>query len=73
MNPQHTSSKLIKAMKNIGVNYGLSETIGSDGGFQFTSAEFQDFLKISDISNRRSSAYYPQSNGRAELVVKTVG
>ena len=71
MNPQPTSSKLIKALKNIGVNYGLPETISSDGGPQFTSAEFQEFLKICDISHRRSSAYYPQSNGRAELAVKT--
>ena len=71
MNPQPTSSKLIEALRNIGLSYGLPEIVCSDGGPQFTSAEFQDFLKICDIRHRRSSAYYPQSNGRAELAVKT--
>ena len=50
-------------------NYGAPE-FASDGGPQFTSAEFHNFLKDWGIHHRLSSAGYPQSNGRAELAVK---
>ena len=71
MNPQPTSEKLKKILMQVGSTYGLPESISSDGGPQFTSSEFQHFLKLCDINHRQSSAYYPQSNGRAELAVKT--
>ena len=45
--------------------------MGSDGGPQFTSHTFTNFLKSWGIYHRLSSAEYPQSNGRAEIGVKT--
>ena len=51
--------------------YGIPEEISSDGGPQFISSEFQNFMKDCEINHRISSAYYPQSNGRAELAVKS--
>ena len=51
--------------------YGAPEEISSDGGPPFESQEYDSFLKNWGIRKRTSSAYYPQSNGRAELAVKT--
>ena len=51
--------------------HGVPHTIASGGGPPFNSAEFKDFLKKWKIRHRLSSAAYPQSNGRAELAVKT--
>ena len=51
--------------------YGAPEEIASDGGPPFESQEFDTFLKNWGIRKRTSSAYYAQSNGRAELAVKT--
>ena len=50
--------------------YGIPEEISSDGGPPFRSGEYMKFLDTWGISQRLSSAYYPQSNGRAEIGVK---
>ena len=50
--------------------YGVPEEVSSDGGPQFTVATFQNFLKNWGVKHQ-SSAFYTQSNGRAELAVKT--
>ena len=41
--------------------------LDSDGGSQFSSFEFFEFLKDWAVIHRKSSAGNPQSNGRAEL------
>ena len=51
--------------------YGVSEELSTDGGPQFTAEAFQQFLKLWGVDHRLSSAFYPQSNGRAEVAVKT--
>ena len=61
---------LINIFRNLFIAYGFSEEISSDGGPQFKSNEFQQFLKTWGVKWRPSSASYPQSNGRAELGVK---
>jgi len=50
---------------------GVLEEISTDGGPPFNSHEYTSFLKRWDVKTRMSSAYYPQSNGRAEAAVKT--
>jgi hypothetical protein len=49
--------------------YGVPEEISSDGGPPFRSADYTKFLSTWGITQRLSSAYYPQSNGRAEIAV----
>ena len=51
-------------------SYGALEEISSDGGPQFTSTEFQLFLKDWGV-HRTSSAGYTQSNRHGELAVET--
>ena len=65
------SNNLIHICRELFSSYGVPEEICTDGGPQFTSHQFKLFLKIWDIHHRLSSAEYPQSNGRAEVGVKT--
>ena len=51
--------------------FGVPEELASDGGPPFNSHAFTQFMKDWGINSRRSSAYYPQSNGRAEAAVKS--
>ena len=52
--------------------HGVPDEISSDGGPPFSSSDYSELLKSWKISPRLSSAYYPQSNGRAEVAVKTI-
>ena len=52
-------------------SYGTPEELGSDGGPPFTSLPFIQFLQVWAVKHRLSSAAYPQSNGQAELAVKS--
>ena len=67
---QATTNTLKTECRSLFENYGAPEEFGSDGGPQFTSTDFGNFLKDWGIHHRLSSAGYPQSNGRAELAVK---
>ena len=72
LKPGHaTTSKLMSICRQLFQTYGTPEEISTDGGQPFTSTTFQEFLQTWGIKHRRSSVAYPQSNGRAELAVKT--
>ena len=62
---------LIKTCRNLFAQFGIPEEIASDGGGPFSSYEWSQFLKQWAIFWRKSSANFPQSNGRAELAVKS--
>ena len=49
---------------------GVPEELSSDGGPEFSSMEAMDFYARWGIRHRLSSAYFPQSNGRAEVAVR---
>ena len=61
------NDSLINTCREIFTNYGTSEEISTDGGPQFTSQPFNTWA----IQRHLSSAHYPESNGRAELAVKS--
>ena len=72
LKPGHaTTSKLMSICRQLFQTYGTPEEISTDGGQPFTSTAFQEFLQTWGVKHRRSSVAYPQSNGRAELAVKT--
>ena len=50
--------------------YWVPEEISTDGDPPFTSYLVCTFITFWDIRSQLSSAYYPQSNGHAELAVK---
>ena len=66
------SKGLIAALRLLFTDKGVPEEIASDGGREFVATETKDFLKKWGVNHRVSSAYFAQSNGRAEAAVKTV-
>jgi hypothetical protein len=63
---------LCQALRRIFATFGVPEELSSDGGPEFVALESKDFYRRWRIVHRLSSAYFPQSNGRAELAVKSV-
>ncbi len=64
-----TSTNTIAAVRHIFGNFGLPEHIVTDNGSQFTSDEFQKFLKDNDIQHTITAPGHPATNGLAERYV----
>ena len=62
---------LISHLRSFFKVFGVPEELSSDGGPQFKAMVTKEFLAKWGIRHRVSSAYFPQSNGRAEVAVKT--
>ncbi|XP_054267315.1 uncharacterized protein K02A2.6-like [Macrosteles quadrilineatus] len=67
-----TSNKTIEKLRHCFAAYGLPCTVVTDGGPQFTSAEFKEFLRSNGVHHVFSPPYHPPSNGLAERAVQTV-
>ncbi|XP_040568191.1 uncharacterized protein [Lepeophtheirus salmonis] len=65
-----TSRVIRKVMERFFIDYGIPEVLESDGGTNFSSREFQEFLSFWGVEWRCSSPHNPQSNGLAEACVK---
>ena len=61
---------LIGCLRSLFSTFGVPDELSSDGGPEFTAGVTKDFLKTWSVRHRISSAYHPQSNGRAEVAVK---
>ena len=57
---------------NVFRRYGLPQTIISDCDPRFTSAVFQEWLKLLNIKPAMSTAYHPQSDGATERVMQEI-
>ena len=64
------SKGLCEALRRVFQTFGVPEEISSDGGPEFVSNEAKEFYIRWGVDHRLSSAYFPQSNGRAEVAVK---
>ena len=67
-----TSQEVISHLKAIFARRGIPETVISDNGPQYSSAEFSKFAQEWGFSRVTSSPKYPQSNGEAERTVQTM-
>ena len=67
-----TSSATIRELERIFSDFGVPETLVSDNGPQFGSAEFRVFSRQQQFSHVTSSPFYPESNGFVERSVQTV-
>ena len=70
--PMSTSTALttIQTLRTLFAQFGIPESIVSDNGPQFVSAEFEQFCKRNGIKHIRVAPYHPSSNGLAERAVR---
>ena len=61
---------LISCLRKSFGTFGVPEELSSDGGPEFTASDTKTFLTTWGVEHRKSAAYNPQSNGRAEVAVK---
>ena len=69
---QSNATKVVLLLKEMFSEHGIPEILCSDNGPQYTSAQFADFCTSWGITHETSSPHYPQSNGFAEVCVKSV-
>ena len=62
---------LIACLRSLSATFGVPEELSSDGGPEFTASQTKSFLEKWGVHHRKASAYHPQSNGRAEVAVKS--
>ena len=67
-----TSCNIVTHLKAIFARFGIPATLVTDNGPQFDSKEMKDFTQAYDFYHVTTSPYYPQANGLAERMVKTV-
>ncbi|XP_015266210.1 PREDICTED: uncharacterized protein K02A2.6-like, partial [Gekko japonicus] len=69
--PSTSSQAAIRAMWRIFSGQGIPDTLVTDNGTAFTSAEFQAFTRYYGIRHVRSAPFHPATNGQAERMVRT--
>ena len=69
--PSTTSTQTIDRLRTIFARYGVPAQVVTDNGPQFTSAEFQLFLKINGIKHITTAPFHPATNGQAERFVQS--
>lgn len=65
-----SSTETINKLRECFARFGLCETIISDNGRSFASAEFREFCNKNGVVHLTSAPFHPQSNGEAENAVK---
>ena len=66
-----TTSKTIDVLRHVFAIHGLPDHLVSDNGPQFTSMEFQHFLRCNGIKHTQTALYHPATNSIAERFVQT--
>ena len=67
-----TSTQVITAVRQSFCRTAIPDVIWADGGPQFTSKLFNDFVRCWRFVHKVSSPRNPQSNGKAEATVKSM-
>ncbi|XP_064088415.1 uncharacterized protein LOC135202893 [Macrobrachium nipponense] len=67
-----TAEATTRHFSHIFRDLGVPVRLMTDGGPQFTSSEFKNFLGRWGVQHVMSTPHYPQSNGHAEAAVKKV-
>ena len=66
-----TAERTITELRKLFATHGLPTQVVTDNGPQFTSQEFEVFLKSNGIQHYKSAPYHPATNGEAERYVQT--
>ena len=70
--PNITTHTIIKNLSDYFSRYGIPKIILSDNATNFCSNDFEDFLKSLNIEHRRTSIYFPRSNGVVERINRSL-
>ena len=70
--PSATSAAVIEELNVLFAQFGLPDTIVTDNGTCFVSAEFAVYLKKYGIKYITSAPYHTATNGMAECAVQIV-
>lgn len=65
------STKTIEKLRDFCSRFGLQKKIITDNGTQFTSEEFQNWIKNNGIKHVRTAPAHPSTNGAAENAVRS--
>ena len=60
------ASKIISSLEEMFARHGLPESLTSDNGPQFISAEFAEYVAHQGITHHKVTAKWPQANGEVE-------
>ena len=71
MTSSSTSAATISLLRRSFASLGLPEVIVSDNAANFTSEEFEQFLRKNGVKHVKTPPYHPSSNGLAERAVQT--
>ena len=66
-----TTSSIEMIFRELFITFGVPDELSTDGGPQFTANSFKMFSETWGVQHQKSSVEYPQSNGRAEIAVKS--
>ena len=66
-----SSTTTINALRDLFARYGLVHQIVTDNGSQFTSEQFQTYMKANNIRHITSAVGHPSTNGLAERLVQS--
>ena len=66
-----TTATTINACREFFTTYGIPCVLVSDHGVQFTSGEFQKFLRLNGVFHKMGAPYHPSTNGQAERFIQT--
>ena len=69
--PRSDAASVISLLRRWFTTFGVPAELASDGGPPYDAWAYIQFLKDWGVIRRLSSAYFPRSNGRAELGVKS--
>ncbi|XP_055614964.1 uncharacterized protein K02A2.6-like [Toxorhynchites rutilus septentrionalis] len=67
-----TTAATIQVCRKYFSTYGIPSVFVTDHGVQFTSEEFQKFLKRNGVYHKMGTPYHPATNGQAERFVQTL-
>ena len=67
-----TTEATIKRFRGLFSRKATPDRLWTNGGPQFASANMQEFLNSWGVHHEVSSPHYPQSNGKAEAIVRSM-
>ena len=67
-----TSTAVVEELRTLLAQFGLPETIVTDNGTFFKSAEFEEFLSSTGVKHMTCAPYHSASNGLVERAVQIV-